>query len=227
VKILWPGFLSVFFTAQCFTAHCFAASLETKGRKIPQKYSRHFMSTRDLGPLTTTSNIKLKNTGTSAKTVYGIYVRQLSQVATGQPCASATVIYPGSTNTSVGSLAMAVNIGANEEADIGPGVLYNMIYGASYYVQVMNPSSPPGCSLPGCTWGSDTTIYDWCIQIGVLAPVTIGSGFTTANIVPATETVSTVNYDFNLVSSYQELGPVTCSDQTLTCSVTSTQTQSF
>ena len=208
MKTLW-----ICFTVLLFGSLCFA--------------NPHFMSSRDLGPLVAKSNIKLKNTRTSAKTVYGLYVRQLSYILPGQSCSSSTIIYPATNNISAGAIAMAVNIAPSEEADIGPGLLYNMIYGAQYYVQIIIPSSPPGCFLPGCTWGADTINYKWCVQIGALAPVTMTPGFTTANILPNSDSVSNGSYNFNLVTTYEQLGPISCNDQTLTCSVTSAQTQSF
>ncbi len=102
-----------------------------------------------------------------------------------------------------------------------------MIYQTIYYENIIIPSSPPGCALPGCTWGSDTTKYNWCIYLGALAPMSTSPGYT-ANVPPSTDVASSSGvYNYNLVSSYRYLGPISCDDRTLSCTVTSQQTQSF
>jgi hypothetical protein len=186
-----------------------------------------FMTSRDLIKNDRPSNINLHNSRTSAATVYGLYVRQFAYVTPGDTCDHATTIYASATNTTVGSVVMPISIGAGTSAAIGKNYLYNMIYAANYYVQIIIPVSTPGCALPGCTWGSDTTMYNWCIYLGALSPVSTTAGYT-ANVPPAAEVASSAGqYNYNLISSYITLGPISCDDQALTCTAATQQTQSF
>lgn len=186
-----------------------------------------FMTPRDLLRNDSTSNINLQNNRSSAATVYGVYVRQFAYVTPGNTCANATVMYSSTQNTTAGSFVAPTLINAGKSAAIGSNYLYNMIYQANYYIGIIFPSSPPGCALPGCTWGSDSTIYNWCIYLGALAPVTTSAGYT-ANVPPSTDAASSTGlYNYNLVSSYTYLGPISCNDRTLTCTAANQQTQSF
>jgi hypothetical protein len=194
-----------------------------------------FMTSRDLLSSDLNSNINLRNSRSSAVTVYGIYVRQFAYVAPGESCDHATVMYPDPSgspaipeNITAGSSVAPISINAGKNAAIGSNYLYNMIYGANFYLRINISSSPPGCALPGCTWGSDTGNYNWCIYLGALAPVTTSSGYT-ANVPPSSDAASSGSYDYNLISSsnYVYLGPISCNDQTLTCKVSNPQTQSF
>lgn len=209
-------------TLSNFSLNKQAASLTTE-----RKFSNKFATVQDMSAsIQNISNIKIKNNRNTDTVVYGTYIRQFSLVTPGQSCSSASTIYPASENNSAGAVVMPVMIKAQKEASFGSNYLYNMIYGANYYVNITIPVSPPGCILPGCTWGSDTTIYNWCIYLGILAPVTISPGYT-ASVPPYSDTVSAVGYNYNLVSSYVELGPIACDDQTLTCSAATPQSQSF
>lgn len=208
-------FLFFTFLAQFFVTIAFA-----------QTNSLSFMTPRDILRNDAISGINLRNNGSSAATVYGLYVRQFSFVAPGDTCDTATVMYPSSSNITAGSVVMPIVIPAGKSAAIGSNYLYNMIYEANYYVHIIVPSSPPGCALPGCTWGSDTTIYNWCIYLGALGPASTSPGYT-ANVPPSASAASGGGYNYNLISSYVDLGPISCNDQTLTCSVANPQTQSF
>lgn len=189
--------------------------------------SLEFMTPRDLLRNDSLSGINLRNNRASPVTAYGIYVRQFSYVTPGDTCNHSTVIYSTTQNTAAGSFVMPVVINSGGSAAVGSNYLYNMIYEAQYYVNIIIPVSPPGCALPGCTWGSDSTIYNWCIYLGALAPVANTANYT-ANVPPsATAASSTGNYNYNLVNSYVTLGPISCNDQTLTCTVANQQTQSF
>lgn len=189
-----------------------------------QTDSSAFMTTRDILRHDAGSNINLHNNRSAAATVYGLYVRQYSYVTPGSTCASATTIYTG--NITGGSFVAPVTISANKSVSLGGNFLYNMILGAIYYENIIIPSSPPGCALPGCTWGTDSTKYNWCIYLGALAPVANSSTYT-STIPPATENASGSGYNYNVISSYVNLGPISCSDQTLSCTAATSQTQSF
>lgn len=183
-----------------------------------------FLTSRDALLNDAGSNINLKNNRSTNVTVNGLYVRQYAYVAPGGACTSATTIFTG--NTTAGSFVAPAVINAGKSVSVGSNYLYNMILSAIYYENIIIPSSPPGCALPGCTWGSDTTKYDWCIYLGAMAPVSNLPSYTSA-VPPFGETASGAGYDYNLVSSYVYLGPISCSDQTLSCTVSNTQTQSF
>lgn len=187
-----------------------------------------FITSRDLiNSSGSTSNISLQNNRSSPTTVYGLYVLQYAYVLPGQSCNSATIIYSAADNTTAGAFVMPTVIGAGKRAAVGSNYLYNMLYEAIYYENIKIPSSPPGCALPGCTWGSDSTQYHWCIYLGALAPVSTSSGYS-ANVPPSADLASSTGlYNYNLISDYSYLGPIVCDDTTLTCTTTSQQTQAF
>lgn len=186
-----------------------------------------FMTPQDLLRNDASSGISLRNNRNSAAAVYGLYVRQYSYVVPGGTCNSSTVIYSTTQNTTAGAFVMPTTIPAGKSAAVGSNYLYNMIFQAIYYENIIIPVSPPGCALPGCTWGSDTIKYNWCIYLGALAPVATTAGYT-ANVPPSADAASSAGlYDYNLVSSYVYLGPISCNDKTLTCTVANQQTQSF
>lgn len=187
----------------------------------------NLMTPRDLLNNDSVSNINLQNNRHSAATVYGLYVRQYAYVTPGQMCDGAVTIYPAANNIAAGAFVMPTVINAGAKAAVGSNYLYNMIYQAIYYENIIIPSSPPGCALPGCTWGSDSTQYNWCIYLGALAPVSVASGYT-ANVPPSADAASSSGlYNYNLVSNYSYLGPISCDDRALTCTVANQQTQSF
>ncbi len=186
-----------------------------------------FATPRDLLSNESVSNISLQNNRSSAATVYGLYVRQYAYVTPGQSCSNATVIYPATSNITAGAFVAPTVISPGKRAAIGSNYLYNMIYETIYYENIIIPSSPPGCALPGCTWGSDTTKYNWCIYLGALAPVSTSTGYT-ANVPPSTDAASSSSlYDYNMISNYIYLGPISCDDKAQTCTLASQQTQSF
>lgn len=192
-----------------------------------QTKSSLFMTSRDVLNHNATSNISLQNTRNIATTVYGLYVRQYAYVMPGENCNTATVIYPAANNTTAGAFVMPTVISAGKRAAVGSNYLYNMIYQAIYYENIIIPSSPPGCALPGCTWGSDTTQYHWCIYLGALAPVSTSSSYTT-HVPPSADAASSTGvYDYNLISNFHYLGPISCNDKSLTCTTASQQTQLF
>jgi len=183
------------------------------------------MSSRDLLKNDSSSNISLQNNRNIPVDVFGLYVRQYAYVTPGQSCNNATVIYPSSNNITAGAVVMPMMIGANRKAAIGSNYLYNMLYQTIYYENILG--SAPTCALPGCTWGSDSSKYNWCIYLGAIAPVSNSSGYT-ANVPPSTETASSAGlYNYNLVTNYIYLGPIACDDQAQTCTTATPQTQSF
>lgn len=184
-----------------------------------------FMTPHDLMDHAPTSGINLHNNRNSAVTVYGLYVRQYASVAPGASCNSQVVLYPTTQNAAAGSFVTPTDIKPGKSAVIGSNYLYNMIYEAIYYLTINMGTAP--CALPGCTWGADSTMFNWCIYLGALSPVTTSTGYT-ARIPPfAAAASSGVSYNYNLINNYITLGPISCNDQTLTCSAANQQTQSF
>lgn len=194
---------------------------------LAQTKLSEFITARDLTNNQSFSNISLQNNRSTATTVYGLYVRQYAYVTPGQNCNSATVIYSTTNNTTAGAFVMPIVVNGGAKAAVGSNYLYNMLYEAIYYENIIIPSSPPGCALPGCTWGGDTTKYNWCIYLGALAPVLTSAGYT-ANVPPSADAASSSGlYNYNLVSNYIYLGPISCDDRAMTCVAASHQTQSF
>lgn len=192
-----------------------------------------WVTSEDLQHSDSSSNILLKNSGSQAKTVYGLYLRELFYVTPGDTCDHATQIFPSLgvmlPDITVGSFLSPTTIYPGKSAPVGKNYLYNMIYQSSFYIGIHVPSSPPGCALPGCTWGNDTTIYNWCINLGALSPVSTSTGYV-SNVPPNTlEASSSGTYDYNMISTgdYVTLGPISCSDATLTCEVSGQQVQTF
>lgn len=191
-----------------------------------QSPSMGFMTPRDIVQTESGSQLSLQNNRSTTATAYGLYIRQYGYVTPGDTCDHATPIYASASNITAGSVVMPIPINPGKRAIIGKNYLYNMIYEAIYYVNIIIPSSPPGCALPGCSWGTDVTSYNWCIYLGALGPVRTTTGYT-ASVPPSTVAASTGSYDYNLISTYVTLGPIACNDQTLTCTAESQQVQPF
>lgn len=219
MKILWISLLHIFITNQCF-----AIETPTHLTSALKKPNLGFFTPKDLA-IQNSSNIKLKNEGNTPRVVYGIYIRQFASVEPGQSCAQAAPpMYPSSDNVAAGAVVMPIPIGINSAAPIGENYLYNMIYGAIYYVAIQ--SGTPACRLPGCTWETDPSIYNWCIYLGALAPISLDSDHT-STVPPSTTVISGAGFNYNLVAQYGYIGPISCNDQTLTCSVATPQSQAF
>ncbi len=182
-----------------------------------------FMMSRDLLGDSESSNINLHNNRSSNVTAFGLYVRQYAYVLPGESCASATTIFPTNINIAAGAVVSPTVIPAGKSVSVGSNYLYNMILQAIFYASILNP---PVCALPGCTWGSDFTLCHWCIYLGALAPTSNASNYI-SNVPPSTVAVSGSGYDYNLISNYVYLGPISCNDSTQTCTVANPQTQSF
>lgn len=188
-----------------------------------QTDKEEFMTPRDLLLDNATSNINLRNNKSTAVATYGIYVRQFAYVAPGGSCNNPLgVMYASTDNVTAGSLVMPITIDPGKSVAIGSNYLYNMIFEALYYVIL--GSTPPVCQLPGCTWGTDSAIYNWCIYLGALAPVSVPS-FMTSNVPPSTFSASGVGFDYNLINNFVTLGPISCDDKALTCTTSTQQTQ--
>lgn len=218
---------SIIFVFVTFAVLCLDVGAKSAHKPSQLKYRAQFSAAQDLSDSINESHFKLKNTGVSPAVVYGLYVRQFAYVAEGESCTNATVMYSSADNVAAGAIVMPVTIAANSEAAVGENYLYNMIYNSIYYLRIITPTNPPGCALPGCTWGADTTVYNWCIYAGAISPISATEDYSTS-VVPASDNPSQLGlYNYDLISSYDYIGPISCNDETLTCSVGTTQTQSF
>lgn len=197
------------------------------------------------GPLMTTqdaannsvSNLNLTNhTGTSL-VVYGVYLYGVASIEPTLNCQTDVNQNNGTQNQFMAGTAVApVPFAAGQSIAIGQNYLYNMIYNWIYWWETQN--GDPACKLPGCTWPGDNNTV-WCLQVGAISP---NSYYTSSpyqtNVVPfswaTTSIVDAYNYDLipydpNIPNDqdrvYSWIGPVTCNDQTLTCSTPAPQYQ--
>lgn len=196
------------------------AGADTINHKEPPLATHKLMTARDLRA-SSLSNITLQNKSGAAVTVYGLYVPQLAYTTT--DCSGSTALYtPGNAG---GAFVMPVSMRANQKLPIGQNFLYNMLYTAIYYANQPSITSP--CTLPGCAWlPTDATVYNWCIYLGALSPAG-GNTATNSRVPPFAAAVTGAGYNYDLVTQYAYIGPITCNDQTLTCYVSSAQNVAF
>jgi len=201
--------------------------------KDPNHYA--LMTTRDIRG-GSVSNITLTNKTAQTVTASGLFIASFDV----NDCSSC---YGGivSGDNLGGAVVSPVTFNAHQTIPIGQNFLYNMIYNGIYYIVNTAGSSP--CSLPGCSWpGDDTNVKGWCISINLTS---INSSYTYSNYkngsnppasTPAYSAAgvsSPFNYKYDLIDPATLgignacLGPITCNDKTLTCSVSTAQNESF
>ncbi len=170
----------------------------------------------------TYSNISIQNKTGAAITVYGVYVNQFA--STNGDCTSPTVLYSGTPAHAAGAFVTPMPLNTNQSVLIGQNYLYNMLYTAIYYGN--QPSTTLPCMLPGCSWSGDASPADqWCIYLGVMSPSTDTTA--AASVPPYANLMTGEGYNYDLVTHYSYIGPITCNDQTLTCSVATAQNVPF
>ena len=225
-----------------FASITWADNLNPKTELLANK---QLMSARDVVGRSF-SNITIQNKTGAPITVYGLYINQLgyNQAAN---CVSATALYPINVNPDIsnpsnlagGAFVTPISFMTNQKLPIGQNYLYNMLYTAIYYNNQLpncthdTTSAPPDvcspCTLPGCTWFTDINIYpaeNWCIYLGVLSPAKNNTA-SASNVPPYGYAVRGAGYNYDLVTQYNYIGPITCDDRTLTCSVATTQNVPF
>lgn len=140
-----------------------------------------------------------------------------------------------------GTSISPVTIKSNQSIPIGQNFLYNMIYNGIYYIKNTAGSSP--CSLPGCTWpGDDSNVHGWCLTINALS---VGASYNHSTYTNGSNPAAKAppysqagnsppfNYQYDLINPNTLgtgsacLGPITCDDTTLTCSVSTAQSESI
>jgi hypothetical protein len=181
-----------------------------------------------------TSNLSIQNNTGGPVTVYGLFVASYDSEA---PCYGNIL---GGDNLG-GAMVSSVYFKAGQSIPVGQSYLYNMLYNSIYYIKAGIGSSP--CSLPGCSWPGDSPDFHWWIGINA---VSLDSSYTYSNYTNSdTPPVSPpygaaglstpYNYNYDLInpltlgvgSSSQCVGPITCNDETLTCELSTPQTESF
>ena len=192
---------------------------------------RNLMTARDI-QTNSFSNITIQNKTGEAITVYGLYINQFADnTPTPHDCTSPNTLYLAyPTYAAAGAFVSPIALATNQTIPIGKNYLYNMIYTAIYYGN--QTAAPMPCTLPGCSWpgnGSsvapDQTGDEWCVYLGILAPAAGNS--TTSNVPPMAKPVSDTGYNYDVVTQYGYIGPISCDDQTLTCSVSRAQNVAF
>jgi hypothetical protein len=184
------------------------------------------------------SNITLSNQTSQTVTVNGLFIVSVDTAAGSDNCSVCSGGVIGGDNMS-GAVASSVVLPVNKSAAIGQNYLYNMIYNEMYFIRANIGSV---CALPGCSWPGDTPNTQWCVGINAAS---LNSNYTynptykngsTAAAVPAYGSAglsSPYNYNYDLINPNTLgvgtacLGPITCNDQTLTCSVSTPQSEAF
>lgn len=181
------------------------------------------------------SNISITNGAGQQITASGLYIASVDI----NDCSACfgSVVAGGNTT---GGFVEPITFGNGQTIKLGQNYLYNLIYSGINYVKQVVGSSP--CQLPGCSWSGDTPNVKWCISLGILSRNSTYTSSTytngshpAANVVPYGAAASSVpfNYKFDLMdpstlgSGGACLGVITCNDQSLTCSVSSPQNQTF
>lgn len=182
------------------------------------------------------SNVTISNNTNQPITVYGLYIASYD-INDCSACFGGVV----SGNNAGGTVASPITFRVGQTAPVGQNYLYNMLYNGIYFIKNTVGSSP--CSLPGCSWpGDDPGVTGWCISVGV---VSLDSNYTHSSYTngsnPPANTVTygaavtspPNNYNYDLVNPNSLgtgaacIGPITCNDQSLTCSVQTAQNESF
>lgn len=182
------------------------------------------------------SNVSIKNGTSTAVTAAGLYIVSFDT----NDCSSCFGNIVGGDNLG-GAVVSTITFNANQSIPIGQNYLYNMLYnGISYIVQTAG-SSP--CKLPGCSWaGDDPNVTGWCISINIGSR---NSSYTHSNYQNGTNPPANMppysqagnsnafDYKYDLIDPNTLgvgnacIGPITCDDKTLTCSVATPQSETF
>lgn len=178
------------------------------------------------------ANITIQNKTGASLQVSALYINKLAYVSTADSnCDTATDLYTAGQTS--GAYVTPITLQKNQTVQVGQNYLYNMLFSAIYYnnqqftAPQIEPLYPSPCTLPGCTWSiTDSTPIHWCIYIGVLSPGH-GNAVSTASVSPFGYATHAADYNYDVVEHYSVIGPVTCNDQTLSCSVSSTQSQAL
>lgn len=212
---------------------CILSGLASFANAQAQQFDPSLMTIRDMRD-SALSNITITNRTAQPITVSGLFIASYDI----NDCSACFGSVIGGDNVA-GTVAAPVTFKVNQSVPIGQNYLYNMLYNGLYFVRT-NSSTP--CNLPGCSWPSDTPNTKWCITINV---VSLDSNYTYSNFTngsnppanqpPYGDAGTSVGLDYNydlinpntLGAGAACLGPITCNDKTLTCTVNTAQDESF
>lgn len=198
----------------------------------PNAYA--LMTARDMQD-NAASNVTITNHTSKPITVSGLFIVSFDT----NDCSSCFGNVVSGDNLG-GAIVSPVTFSANQSVPIGQNYLYNMIYNGLYYTQ-QTIGAP--CALPGCTWpGDDATVQGWCISVNVAS---LNSSYTSSTYTNGSNPPASVppfsqagnsnpfNYKYDLINPNTLgvgnacIGPITCDDKTLTCKVSSPQSETF
>lgn len=181
------------------------------------------------------SNISLTNGLATSVTASGLYV--VSYDVNDCSACTGTVLF---SNNALGAMATSTTFAANQTVKIGQNYLYNLLYNGMYAITA---NMGVTCQLPGCSWpGDNPGVTGWCITIGVMSRHSaytsssyVNGSNAAVNAVPYGQTVTNVGlgYKYDLIdpstlgAGAACLGPIVCNDQTLTCSASTSQSQTI
>lgn len=223
------------FLALCTTLVAFYSCTDSSSNRAALHFQTADLMTAQDAVNSSYSNISITNATGAPVTASGLFVASYD-VNDCSACSGSLM----TGDNAFGPMVQQVSFGDGQSIQIGQNYLYNMIYSGLSGVQLNVGSTP--CQLPGCSWSGDTPNTKWCITIGVMSRRSsyTSSAYTNgsnpaANVVPIGQAVSSIpfNYKYDLVdpatfgNGSACLGPIVCDDQTLNCSVSSQQTQSF
>lgn len=140
-----------------------------------------------------------------------------------------------------GVVLSPVTFNPSQVLPIGQNYLYNMIYNGIYFIKTTAGSS--ACALPGCSWPGDTP-QRWCLDINIISRHSsyTYSTYTSGSNPPANTPAygaagdsppDQFNYKYSLINPALQgvgnacIGPITCNDKTLTCTVSTAQNETF
>ncbi len=182
------------------------------------------------------SNISITNATGASVTGHGLYIAAFD-INDCSSCYGSVV----SGNNAGGVMVQPVSFSSGQSINVGQNYLYNLIYNGIYFIKTIAGSTP--CGLPGCSWPGDAPdVAGWCLSIGVMSldssytsSTYINGAHSPASVVPygAAVTSNPFGYNYDLIDpstlgvGNSCLGPIVCDDQTLTCTVSTPQSQSF
>lgn len=183
------------------------------------------------------SNVTVSNGAHAAITSAGLFIASFDT----NDCSSCFGGIVGGDNAG-GSFVQQLSFAADQTIPIGQNFLYNMLYNGIYYIKNTAGTSP--CQLPGCTWtGDDPNVKGWCISINAISrdsSYTFNSSYVNASNPPASVisygaagNSNPFNYKYDLFDPNTLgignacIGPIVCNDQTLTCTVSTSQDVRF
>jgi hypothetical protein len=121
-----------------------------------------------------------------------------------------------------GAMLTPLTVPAAASVPIGRNYLYNMVMTWNYFYESVGGA--PACTLPGCSWSTDSIKVNRCIQVGVIKPIDASSTPNAGAPAFSWPTTLSNNYDYDAignVSNYVWIGPFSCDDQTLECTAVS------